>query len=295
MSFLPIPDKPLDIALYDKELGEVDFRQINKHTGEVVAPNPWLRFVREAEDLHIAMYTDRSLEQVLSTSHQVKVAWLLESPQLMSKPYRALKKLEKHFDRIFTFSESLLKRGRPYQMCVGGGSWIADHDWSMHPKSRNISIIASTKKYLPGHKLRFAMVDRFRDSIDGLFGQAFEPVDRKIDGMRDFRFSIAIENCKEDFYFSEKLIDCFATATIPIYWGCPSIARFFDPQGIIAFNKPADLDKIIPQLGAEYYERCLPAIRRNFTRAKAFQMVESNLYAGLHGWSMQGPLIEALK
>ena len=45
----------------------------------------------------------------------------------------------------------------------------------------------------------------------------------KIDGLRDYRYHFCIENIKRDYWFTEKLIDCFVTGTIPIYWGCPSI------------------------------------------------------------------------
>ena len=64
----------------------------------------------------------------------------------------------------------------------------------------------------------------------------------------DYRFSIVIENCKRDYWFTEKLIDCLRTGTIPIYWGCPSIGDFFDIRGFILFDDINDLENILNNL-----------------------------------------------
>lgn len=45
-----------------------------------------------------------------------------------------------------------------------------------------------------------------------------------------------IENIRADFYFSAKLINCFVHGAVPIYWGAPSIAMFFNISGIIVFD-----------------------------------------------------------
>jgi hypothetical protein len=53
-------------------------------------------------------------------------------------------------------------------------------------------------------------------------------LDNKKHGLEEYKFSIAIENCVESDYFSEKLTDCILTDTTPIYYGCPNINRFFN-------------------------------------------------------------------
>ena len=282
------PNQPLSVALYDQELGERDMLQVNAHTGKELSANPWISFCREAINEPIALYTDRCLERVKSSGHSVNIAWLLESPRLMKKPLRQLKSLERYFDRILTAHQPFLARGHPYQMCPTGGSWIAHDNWSLYPKTKNLSIIASTKRFLPGHKLRFSAVKRYSNDIDGLFGYAYERIDQKLEGLKKFRFSFAIENCREDYYFTEKLIDCFATGTIPIYWGCPSIGRFFDMDGIIAFEKLNELDRILPQLNESFYNERISAVENNFKKAMAYQMIEKNLYAAINGWSYEG-------
>lgn len=49
----------------------------------------------------------------------------------------------------------------------------------------------------------------------------------KKDGLLDYKFSVAIENCIEPNYVTEKLFDCILTDTTPIYYGCPNVNSHF--------------------------------------------------------------------
>ena len=55
-------------------------------------------------------------------------------------------------------------------------------------------------------------------------------------------FSLVIENSIEENFFSEKLLDCLRTYTIPIYFGCKNIGKYFDVRGMII---PKDVDDAI--------------------------------------------------
>jgi hypothetical protein len=64
-------------------------------------------------------------------------------------------------------------------------------------------------------------------------------------------FSFAIENCRQPYYMTEKLIDCFITGTVPIYWGADYAIDFFNPDGMIGssgfkgISKSNEKDKLI--------------------------------------------------
>jgi hypothetical protein len=79
-----------------------------------------------------------------------------------------------------------------------------------------------------------------------------------------------IENCKEDYYFTEKLIDCFLSGTIPIYYGCPSIGNFFNDQGILSFTTLEECFAIVHAISKRMYEEKLPFVKDNFERAKKY-------------------------
>tara|TARA_Y100000389_G_scaffold189574_1_gene213484 strand:+ start:386 stop:1345 length:960 start_codon:yes stop_codon:yes gene_type:complete len=53
------------------------------------------------------------------------------------------------------------------------------------------------------------------------------PNTSKWDGLKHYSYSIAIENCCKENYFSEKFTDCILAYTIPIYYGCPNINKYF--------------------------------------------------------------------
>jgi len=84
-------------------------------------------------------------------------------------------------------------------------------------------------------------------------------------------FSITIENSKEDYMFTEKLIDCFLTGTIPIYYGCPSIGKFFNIDGIIVINTLDDLTNILPTLNDDLYNKIKPYIEDNYNKAQQYK------------------------
>lgn len=67
-------------------------------------------------------------------------------------------------------------------------------------------------------------------------------LDNKKDGLLDYEFSIAMENCVERDYFTEKLTDCILTDATPIYYGCPKIERFF--QNVYQLSSLDSLDEL---------------------------------------------------
>jgi hypothetical protein len=74
-------------------------------------------------------------------------------------------------------------------------------------------------------------------------------------------FNISLENAKQVNYFSEKIIDCFLTFTIPLYIGCPNIGEYFDTRGIIFASNAHDLiskcNSLTPGLYHSLHEPCM--------------------------------------
>lgn len=59
---------------------------------------------------------------------------------------------------------------------------------------------------------------------------------------RPFKFVIAFENTQEEGYITEKLTNAFFAHSIPIYWGAPDVAEYFNPRAMINCNLFASLD-----------------------------------------------------
>jgi len=78
-------------------------------------------------------------------------------------------------------------------------------------------------------------------------------------------FNIVIENVNYNNWYN-KIGDNFATRTVPIYWGCPNLAKFgYDEKGIIRFNNKEELLDIINNLTPEKYYEMLPSIEHNYS------------------------------
>ena len=95
--------------------------------------------------------------------------------------------------------------------------------------------------------------------------------------MDDYRYNFCIENFKRDYWFTEKLIDCFVTGCVPIYWGCPSIGDFFNVDGILSFDDISELPKLLKQCTPEYYDSILPALKENLEAAKPYKLAEERI------------------
>jgi hypothetical protein len=75
-------------------------------------------------------------------------------------------------------------------------------------------------------------------------------------------FSVTIENDEYETYWSEKILDCFACGTIPVYHGAPDIGDYFNMDGIILLTDDFKVSDLTPEL---YYSK-MDAIKDNFER-----------------------------
>jgi glycosyltransferase involved in cell wall biosynthesis len=150
---------------------------------------------------------------------------------------------------------------------------LPDDIFQIYDKSKLISVVASHKTDLSGHIDRLNILNEVKNSID-VFGTCQEKLfgknirqEKKFEALKDYAFSIAIENLSptiDDYYFSEKITDCFITGTVPIYRGCKNIGKFFDLKGIIIFETVEELKEIISNLNFEMYKTMLPSIKINY-------------------------------
>lgn len=228
----------------------------------------------------IAVITESCFSQVDAVKEKIKIALIMEPPCIQPQAYKLIKDVEfrKKFDYILTHQVELLLLDKKFILYPYAGCWIYPHKRLIHNKTKNISIIASKKNQAPGHQLRHCVINTFKNKIDGIYGNGYDFVQNKIEALKDYRYSIVIENEQSDCWFTEKLIDCLVTGTIPIYWGPKSIGDYFNTKGILSFKSMSELDGILNFAGEKDYIASMNAIKENFERAKQFVIPEDLIW-----------------
>ncbi len=89
------------------------------------------------------------------------------------------------------------------------------------------------------------------------------------------QFSIAIENTQQEDYFTEKLLGCFISLSVPIYIGCPNILDYFDAKGMIIVNSLQELITVANSLTDKTYQKMLPHLEKNRERSLKFLNLEN--------------------
>lgn len=183
------------------------------------------------------------------------------------------------FDYIISYDNEILKL-KNSQKLLFGNTWINKKYFNKkHSKRFNISSLFGGKNYTNGHKLRHKIYENIENiNINKkLFLSSHyrgnlkkkENVniigDDKIVCFEKSMYHLCIENSKQINYFTEKLMDCFMTETIPVYWGCPNITEYFDENGIIILNTddPDEIINIINNLKESDYKKKIKYIKKN--------------------------------
>lgn len=240
--------------------------------GENRQEHPTLLRWDRASGGYVRVWTDIRLDEAVGDATQKKIALLIEPRGLSEVHYEQAWGLRSHFHTILTFDRSLVEEGAPFEFYPLGGSWL--RDWGVWSKRSEISILTSDKRTTQGQQLRHAIVDEFADRVD-VYGEPYtEYLSTKATALKRYRYSIIVESDQRDWYFSEKLVDCISQGTTPIYWGCPDIGRFFDPDGILAFSSLAELEEILKNCSASDYKKREPVLHWNLEAARSFRCAE---------------------
>lgn len=178
----------------------------------------------------------------------------------------------KQFDLVITSRQDIVHHNiirthylHPYRIrknCAELAS-LSDVD-----KSKTVSAIVSNLTVLPGHKARYAFINKlkghYKDELDWFGGGEDSYIADKWDGLAPYDYSIAIENSQHENYFTEKITDCFLSFTMPFYWGCPNLSTFFDERSFVTLDLKdfkSSIDAIDGCIAAELRQQNLKFIK----------------------------------
>jgi hypothetical protein len=229
---------------------------------------------------NIEVFCDYNILGGFDSNNPNKFLWICESKGIIPKQIGFIKnnldRFQNTYKKIFVHDYELLKLGPGFEYCppAANHTWIMDR--GIHSKSKLISMVSSGKSMCAGHEFRNNKMAEFKQknySID-YYGRAFNPFSKKEDVLKDYYFSITIENEKYSNYYTEKLMDCFATGTIPIYHGTPEVKNMFNQDGIIILDENFKIEDLTKDL---YFSK-IDAIKDNYERCLIHKTSDDYLY-----------------
>lgn len=254
-------------------------------------PPRYFRWTTGNADIHVYI-DDKIIEGLESPRNDYKFGWLCESREISIDIYRTISQNHKRFKNkyagIFTCDESLISLDSEFFLYSPPGSnlpWTKTNETKVYHKTKLCSMISSPKARTYGHLKRLEVANELKNKLD-LFGGAHGSPRigegsgpsgdwwrSKLPALKDYMFSVVFENAVYDKYYTEKITDCFATGTIPIYWGTKKISEDFNPDGII-FYEDFDFDELSEKL----YLSKIEAIRDNLERVKKIISADDHIF-----------------
>ena len=235
-------------------------------------PNNFI-WVKDGGEYDISIHVDEGMRIGLGEPKKNKFGWVFECEEVMDITQWVMANLESvcnSYELIFTHNKKLLDLGRNFVFMPSGGFWI--NEPKMGEKNKLISMVSSSKSQTSGHKKRLSIMEKYREEVD-LFGRNVNPIARKEESLENYMFSIVVENAKYDNFFTEKILDCFAMGTIPVYWGTDTIGTYFNTEGIIKLTE----DFKVSSLSKSLYDSKLEAVKDNFQRVKEYEIIEYHI------------------
>lgn len=226
-------------------------------------------------------YTNEQIFEC-DTPRELSFGLLYESKALIKKVYKRAPKVMDNFKHIFTYDPNLLQLNPGiFKFAPAGGIWIGEEygggSFGIKEKSRTVSMISSGKKSCWLHRFRYKKARKFAkgDLVDVYGLDKWVHINETVD---DYMYSIVIENNNIENYFTEKIMNCFAVGTVPIYLGCTNIGKFFNDDGIIRISRWTNIKKLIKSLSEDDYKSRLGAIHKNLKLCKQYEIIEDYIY-----------------
>jgi hypothetical protein len=265
---LPIDNNELRIKLLDNELGP-PYDYLCHH---IVPETPvWSRNIDNPNVvIGVAKY---GMSEVKNYPNAKKGVWIIEPSIVNGEVYVDAIKEQDNFDFIFTHNLELKDKITPskFVFIPHGGTHLRNEDINIPEKTKLVSFIFSNKQWNANHRFRFEVYDKIKSNVD-CYGSGVNNIfiPNKIDSLKEYAFSIVMENMISEDYFTEKIIDSFLSGTIPIYYGTSKIDTYFNSKGVFKFNTIEELTSILEKITIEGYKELLPVVKENFELAKKY-------------------------
>lgn len=132
-------------------------------------------------------------------------------------------------------------------------------------KASGIGWVTSNKGFLPGHKKRMKFLKNIKSELGDdlhLAGSGFKYLKNKWDGIAPYKYNLAIDNWVSKYSIDEKVMDCWAGLSLPLYYGSPEIHKYFPEKSFerIDIEDKNVGEKISEIINGDLFEERLPYI-----------------------------------
>jgi hypothetical protein len=254
------------IKLLDTDLLPYDY--MTHH----IQPNPLVWDRNENNPDVVVGIARNGISQLDSYPNCVRCAWVIEPEIINGDDYINVIKNQEKYDYIFLhdLSKKDLIDANKFVYIPHGGTHVRSEDIKIHEKNKLVSYIFSYKQWNNFHSFRHIIYPEIKDKVDSYGTGCNRGIQFKSEGLNDYCFSIAMENFDSPGLFTEKLLDCFLTGTIPIYYGTKNIGDYFNKDGFFQFETLEELNKILDNINFDTYNNMKSYIIENFERAKEY-------------------------
>jgi len=125
-------------------------------------------------------------------------------------------------------------------------------------KNKLFSGVISGHNALEGHYFRLKVLEEIKQKFEmDLFGKRHNFIPDKWDALYPYQFSLAMENSSQPDYWTEKIMDCYLACTMPVYYGCSNIDKYFPKDSFIQLdvnNLTYSLDSLKEKLTTEFFQ-----------------------------------------
>lgn len=232
-------------------------------------------------DIDLNFETEEKCELYLDCTPQTeknckRILWVLESNDVSKFRNEVINNHNK-FDLILTFDDEILTTCKNSKLFPYGTTWVKNYDLN-EPKKFCVTTLVGGKTFFIGHQMRHSLIKKL-DLIKSIQVDVFNSINFPFDTIQNFKqisdqstknelfysqFHIAIENSSSKNYFTEKIIDCFQTKTIPIYFGCSNLEDYFDIRGVFRVSSVEDIVEVCNSLNENSYHEKMEYVEKNY-------------------------------
>lgn len=215
------------------------------------------------------------------------ILFMWEPPNVLHQMYR--QRLHAKFGRIYTWDDGLVDHKTYFKFNYPVLQPMIDEVVPFEEKKLCTLVATYIQPKFPnslyGERVKaIEFFERVGESGFEFYGRGWDPkrfksyqgpIKDKIGAIKNYKFSICYENSTDILgYITEKIFDCFAAGTVPVYWGASNVCDYIPKECFIDRRDFASLEELhafLKAMDQKTYEGYLANIRRYLLSEKAQQ------------------------